>query len=230
MSVGDQTLRREFRKLAKNISDTATRTVFTEVYKSVLSGVLQKSARNPKFSSPCWIWPKKQLQIKVKGKHLSLRHVMYSLAFPKAKFDQLKTACGEAMCINPEHLVDKVAAFWEDMEFLLDNMFHPAYIRGRLGVSADLIWQQGKRAIAKGDQQRSAIYRRYLDALDVAADFEDALFSRSEAARRKAARVAAGRKRERRKINPEVWSLALRLANKDPHRIEIRSDTEVVVH
>src|SRR5690606_37250889 len=114
----------------------------------------------------CWIWTRKTKVAFIRdGKRTNTRitSLVYDTAYgtePRVG-RHLSTICGNPNCINPDHITDHLAGFWEDLEFLLQHE-HPLQIADRLGTNHAAIQAKGKRAREYGHLKEAAIYDRYL--------------------------------------------------------------------
>lgn len=122
------------------------------------------------WESGCWVWIGFFLDgVYPKYKARSVRSTVFETAFPDAHFNMLTAKCGTHGCVNPDHLVDEVAAFWEDLSFLLDHGARTKTIEIRLGFKRNDLRRKHRSG-------RSPVWQAIADRFSRRADIESGTY------------------------------------------------------
>jgi len=124
------------------------------------------------WASGCWIWTGGYQDDIPRWQGRSLRQLVFAAIFPDVQVNLLTAKCGAQGCINPEHLVDTTAAFWEDMTFLLDQGVRTSQIQTRLDFER---WELTHLYHSDRSEQWGAIADRFRRKADIESgtyDFE----------------------------------------------------------
>jgi hypothetical protein len=110
------------------------------------------------WASGCWIWRGFYLYGLPKYSNRMVRPTVFRTVFPDAEFKTVTNQCGTEGCVNPDHLVDTTLAFWENIEFLMEQGVRPTKICDRLGVTYTEV---GNRLSKNRTEERQAIFDRF---------------------------------------------------------------------